>query len=208
MSNGKKKIDVPHYAAPEGQQKYSKTGSTSKTKVSTYKRGKHKGEVKKIKTISTDASGNITKQKVKMRGGEITKSKIKKSKKGVLGILGSKKKAKYTKKSGVTVSQVKGKVDPKKVAKKAMTLGAVGVSGAGWPHVAESSMRLATSTFGTKTLASIAGAATAAMTGTIAGALPLASSIGEVGSKSMRTSVKGKVTKGNVVKSEWGKMGA
>ena len=183
----------------------------SKTKVSTYKRGKHKGEVKKIKTISTDASGYITKQKVKMKGGEITKSKIKKSKKGILGILGSKRKAKYTKKSGVTVSQVKGKVDPKKVVKKAFTLGAIGASGALWKTGTMAGLELGTKAFGSTTAASAYLSAGTALAGSTLSLAPLASSTQTAigwDTATMRTSVKGKVSKGNVVKSEWGKMGA
>jgi hypothetical protein len=180
----------------------------TKTKTTYYKRGKYKGQVKKVKTI-TDVEGKRVKSKIKYtKTGEVSKEKIKKSKKGVLGILGAKKKAKYTKSSGVTVSQVKGKVDPKKVATKVLRTAALGAGGAGFIQTGKATLGIGAQIFGTKTAAALA--ATAA--GTTAASLVTGSIVGEEliskGGGTMRTDVKGKVTKGRAVQSEWGKMGA
>ena len=169
-----------------------------KTKTSYYKRGKHKGQVKKVKTVSTDASGKITKHKVKYtRKGDVSKEKIKTSKKGVLGILGAKTKAKYTKSSGTTLAQKKGKVSGKKVAKKDLSAAAMGASGALWAGGTMAALNVG------KTIGGAIGLSTATSLGSGAA---LAESYHET-TKTSRTSAKGKVSSGNVVKSEWGKMG-
>ena len=214
MSNGKKKTAPTQIPTGLSDMAGPITGSSSpKTKTTYYKRGKYKGEVKKVKTYTTGPSGDITKSKIKYtKTGDVKKEKIKTSKKGVLGILGAKRKAKYTKKSGVTVSQVKGKVDPKKIAKTALKTGVIGVMGAGWGHGTLSAIEASSKIFGTKTVAGLAGTAAASTLSSIAmGPLAfdtlkeerLTDSTG-----SFRTSVKGKVTKGRRVQSEWAKMGA
>ena len=189
-----------------------------KTKTSYYKRGEQKGQVKKVKTASTDPSGVVTKHKVKYtKTGDVRKEKIKSSKRGILGILGAKQKAKYTKASGVTVSQKKGKVDPKKVARTAIKTGALGVMGAGWAKGTEAAIGAASKVFGTKTVAGLAGTTTASILSSIAmGPVAfdtfkeekLTDTSGPSGAGSFRTSVKGKVTKGRAVQSEWAKMKA